>query len=219
MNLLNTSESKEFKNRPCIYFITNKINNKFYIGKTSCIYRRHSQYKYCLTSSKKPFKYINQYFYNSVIKYGISNFDISILEFDDVNSLADRELYWITYFNTIDSNIGYNLRLDSQTGMICHADTRKKMTINLKNQWKNGIRNQHSAKLKLSWNDRDRSAQSKLFSEIKTKYQYVINDTIIVKYADLKILNLHRVINSYHKHQSDIVYFKNLKIERIKIKI
>lgn len=219
MKLSIISESREFKDQPCIYFITNKINNKLYIGKTSCIYRRQSQYIYCLTKSKKPYKYVNEYFFNSIMKYGIINFDISILEFADINSLADKELYWIKYFNTIDRTVGYNLRLDSQTGMICHVSTREKMAANLKKQWESGIRDGHADKLKLSWNNRDRSAQSRLFSESQTKYQYIINDTIIVKYADLKKMNLHNIAACYHKSKSDIVYFKKLRIERVKIKI
>ena len=83
-----------------IYKITNKINNKIYIGKSSKIPKKSESYFGSGILIKKA---INQ--------YGISNFEKEILEdnIQDINSLNQKEIYWIRSYNSIDRNIGYNL--------------------------------------------------------------------------------------------------------------
>lgn len=54
-----------------IYKVTNKINNKIYIGQTinSLEHRRKQHEKDCRRN-----KYYNNRFYNALIKYGFDNF-------------------------------------------------------------------------------------------------------------------------------------------------
>lgn len=86
-----------------IYKITNKINNKCYIGKTE----RTVEIRW-----KEHLKNINQYkdhlpLYKALYSYGKENFIVEELEECDTNIIDDREIYWIAYFNSY-GKLGYN---------------------------------------------------------------------------------------------------------------
>lgn len=116
-----------------IYCIRNIINNKVYIGKSINI--RQRIYNHIGALNSKNLKRDNQYFINSWWKYGKENFEYFILEIIDLknenleNILKEKELFWIKYYNSIDRNYGYNLRMDSETKMIVHESTRLKLKI------------------------------------------------------------------------------------------
>lgn len=85
----------------CIYKITNNLNNKVYIGKF-------------VYSDKRSFKH----YWGSGIainraykKYGKENFVKEIIEEiqGDNSILCEREVYWISEYNSIDNEIGYNI--------------------------------------------------------------------------------------------------------------
>lgn len=71
-----------------IYKITNKINNKSYIGQSKDIYRRWREHI-------KNFKDVqnNQVIYLAIRKYGLENFDFSIVEECALESLDEREIF------------------------------------------------------------------------------------------------------------------------------
>ena len=73
-----------------IYQITNKINGKIYIGKTefSIEKRFKEHYQDALKERNK-----NRPLYRAMCKYGIENFEISLLE--ETNNPEEREIYWI----------------------------------------------------------------------------------------------------------------------------
>ena len=89
-----------------IYKITNKINNKIYIGLATCsLEYRWSRH---VTESKN----INntKHLYKSMRKYGIENFKIETIdETNDFKKLGKLEREYIRKFNSTDPNIGYNL--------------------------------------------------------------------------------------------------------------
>lgn len=85
-----------------IYKITNKINNKIYIGKTSR--DLNTRWKEHLREAKN----INNIkLYNAIRKYGEENFICEIVE-DNIpsNILNNKESYYITLYNS--KNNGYN---------------------------------------------------------------------------------------------------------------
>lgn len=91
-----------------IYKITNKINNKIYIGQSQHCLDRWSQHKYC---SKNPNDFRTyEHLYRSMRKYGIENFIFEIIEelpFDN-QLLIQREQFWIDYYDTLNYQKGYN---------------------------------------------------------------------------------------------------------------
>lgn len=71
-----------------IYKIINKIDGKFYIGKTTKLINTRFQFHYYAHKNKMT------YLYKAMRKYGFNNFDIQIIE--ETTSLDEREKYWIT---------------------------------------------------------------------------------------------------------------------------
>ena len=83
-----------------IYIITNLINNKQYVGKTTkslkLRWRRHCSRKHTAISK-------------AIIKYGKENFKIEVLEYTtSLEELNNLEIEWINKKNTLSPN-GYNL--------------------------------------------------------------------------------------------------------------
>jgi group I intron endonuclease len=70
-----------------IYRITNVVNSKFYIGKTSKTVGERFQ-RHCYNHQNQ-----NTYLYKAMRKYGVDNFIIEILE--ETDSPNEREIYWI----------------------------------------------------------------------------------------------------------------------------
>lgn len=85
-----------------IYKITNKLNNKCYIGKTERTIEERWQ-EHCRPSRQK----LNLPLYKAFAKYGIENFTVEEIEQCDTSLLDEREIYWISYFNSYGEN-GYN---------------------------------------------------------------------------------------------------------------
>lgn len=88
---------------PYIYKITNTINNKVYIGKTTkTVLERWQEHKneYTRTrSNKRPL-------YDAMRKYGIDNFSIEEIEECTIKELSEKEQYWISVYDSYHN--GYN---------------------------------------------------------------------------------------------------------------
>lgn len=197
-----------------IYKITNTVNGKCYIGRTKCFYRRSSQYR--TGYRKQDFKYINEYMLNSMNKHGFDRFIFRIIEVCDEDELHEREIFWMNYFDSHNTSFGYNLRNDSLGGkMITHPETSKKISKRLEREWSEGLRSQHSEKLKISWEARDKSFQSAVMTKALTKYHYSIDGSDFILYKELCEQNLHGVVAKFAKHKADVVKFKGFTIERV----
>lgn len=208
------------KNGFWIYMIVNRNNMKLYIGKTKRPYHRCHQYIYDFR--ERAIGHLNNHLFNAMKLHGIENFDMVMLEqCENENSLAERELAWIDAFDSTNRRKGYNLRRDSQTGMIVHTETSKKISANLKQQWKDGVRSQHSDKLKASWvtNPSRRIEQSKLFKNNRTKWKYLIffsETPFEADYEMLKALGMHSIMSTFHRANSNVGTFKGWKVERVR---
>ena len=85
------------ENKSGIYCIKNKIDGKMYVGKGKDVLKRMKQ------------KHVgSRYLSNAIEKYGVENFEFSILENCDIDKLNDREKFYIKELETIAPN-GYNL--------------------------------------------------------------------------------------------------------------
>lgn len=112
-----------------IYKITCTISNKSYIGQNT------------LTRSSGPFNYLKRFdehvreakysktncriLNNAINKYGVSSFKTELIETCTFEELDDKEIYYITYFNTLYPN-GYNIRTGGSKGKHCE-DSRQLM--------------------------------------------------------------------------------------------
>ena len=108
-----------------IYKITNKVNNKIYIGFTS------------KTPEKRLMEHINtavnkkgkSYFHKAIRKYGKSNFIVETLE-ESTNRdycLNILENKYISQYNSMNHSIGYNLRSGGECGTFTD-EWKKKMS-------------------------------------------------------------------------------------------
>ena len=105
----------------CIYLWTNLENGKHYVGQATHFYQRMTNYKNKGATPKLQ---------NAINKYGIDNFDIIILEKCNVDSLDEREQYWMDYYKSYESDMGYNISKYASTTRGCFhdAETRKKIS-------------------------------------------------------------------------------------------
>lgn len=98
-----------------IYKITNKVNNKIYIGKTNNLKRRNNQHK---SDSYNPNcgEYYT-YLARAIRKYGWENFEVTVIKNNIVDSEIDNEeRKYIKLFNSTNSDIGYNLTEGGEGG-------------------------------------------------------------------------------------------------------
>lgn len=89
-----------------IYKIRNIVNGKVIIGSSINIPYRWSAYKCWLRKNK----YENQYLQNSWNKYGEQNFEFSVIEECPENQLLIREDFWISQYDSMNRDKGYNLQ-------------------------------------------------------------------------------------------------------------
>lgn len=118
-----------------IYLITNKQNNKKYIGQTKIgIYNRWQEH---LADSARSGP--NRLLYNAIKKYGVDNFTIELLETNIPENLIDqREQEFIKQYNTYYlTGYGYNMTLGGQ-GIHGYAHTdlnKQKISLGAKTRW------------------------------------------------------------------------------------
>lgn len=87
-----------------IYKITNKINNKVYIGQSKDIEKRWKEHKFgCFNKNISDYDSKKN---RAFRKYGIDNFCFEVIELLDELLLDEREKYWIQYYDSV--NNGYN---------------------------------------------------------------------------------------------------------------
>lgn len=100
------------KKIPGIYMIKNLITGKIYIGESRDIRTRWSKYKWAVNSTSN-YKETKRQLILDMRKYGIDNFEFSILDVskdmhNDILRLS-KEAELIVQFKADDPNIGYNI--------------------------------------------------------------------------------------------------------------
>lgn len=223
----------------CVYKITNIVNGLILIGSTTNLNKRINHYRNDIKKDN-PLKHYNRRFLDDIITYSINSFVVDIIEEFDNNitniELKNKETDYILQYNSINPEIGYNIRLDRDGKYICNSSTRLLKKEQLKEQWALGIRDNHSKKLKNYWNDNNerKKEQSKVMTKALTKYFYTIYDTkgnIIYeninykklaekgyKYA-LHAFNREEKRNKNPYHFINKVSFKNVIVERKRVNI
>ncbi len=91
-----------------IYKITDRTNNKIYIGQTKRdIYKRFGEHLSRVTSSRKNDRACSLYI--AMSNHGRENFYVELVEEVEDNVADQREKYWIKEFDSINPDKGYNL--------------------------------------------------------------------------------------------------------------
>ena len=105
-----------------VYKITNKVNNKVYIGITSKgISARWKEHIYSAEHGC-PFK-----LHNAIRKYGKENFSIELIDFcNSWEELTEKEQYYISEYKSLQDEYGYNMT-EGRDGTFgrCHTEETK----------------------------------------------------------------------------------------------
>ncbi len=113
-----------------VYKITNKLNGKIYIGKSSEKNIKERWKKHCSLSRRQS------YIQRAIQKYGKDNFTFEIIEKIELeNESYDYEKDWIKFYNSNNKENGYNLNEGGRgniTGKPISNETRNKMSISAK---------------------------------------------------------------------------------------
>ena len=118
---------KKNNNIPCVYKIIID-NDKFYIGGTIKYQARMMKHLSDLRNNKSHCIKL-QRAYN---KYGKEKMHFEIIEIvNDLSNLADREKFWIDYYNYIEE--GLNIALDTKMPMLGRKHSKKTKELMSKN--------------------------------------------------------------------------------------
>ena len=101
-----------------IYMIKNLLNNKIYIGQTKNFQNRISGH---IRDSRDEMSHLKL----SMRNYGVENFSFELIEecLDDL--VNDRERYWIAYYDSFNSEKGYNLT-SGGCSLFAHSEETKR---------------------------------------------------------------------------------------------
>jgi group I intron endonuclease len=113
-----------------IYTITNKTDNKIYVGQT--VRELETRWKDHLKKRSNC-----RYLHSALTKYGVDNFVFKLVCITFDNQLDDMEIKYIEQYNSLAPN-GYNLRRGGNSGTH-HAETKQKISETLKMRYENGL--------------------------------------------------------------------------------
>lgn len=109
-----------------VYKVTNKINNKVYIGITNK--GAGARFKQHLFDAEHGSQYR---FHRAIRKYGKENFEVSIIAFcNDADELKENEIKFISEYESMNPDKGYNMTEggDGTFGRVCTLETRLKIS-------------------------------------------------------------------------------------------
>lgn len=190
--------------RSGIYLIRNMINDKVYIGKAKCIYTRMKDHVTRLNTRDKD---ENPHLINSWHRHGKRNFEYSIIEYLDFNEqlLKERELFWILSYDSLNREKGYNLRLDSSTGLIISKETREKMRISRAKFLANPENRKKSSHTFWRDNPEELKRMGKIVAELNIKYpieQYSKDKSVLIKVWK----DIHELIEAHPEYKKHNIY-------------
>lgn len=100
--------------------VKNQINGKVYIGQSLDLDRRMYDHARLLRLQKHH----NIHLQREYDKYGADAFSITIAEECDIESLDEREVYWISHYGSLKNSVGYNMEGGGNAGKIVSDETR-----------------------------------------------------------------------------------------------
>ena len=104
-----------------------------YIGQSVNIEKRWLNHRAKLEKNK----HANKHLQNAWNKYGSDNFKFAMIEECDIQSLNEREIFWISKYKTTTDDKGYNMQYGGSTGL--HTEEYKEhMKIKMKGNTNGG---------------------------------------------------------------------------------
>ena len=119
-----------------IYIITCVVSNNSYVGQARDIRKRLREHlsalNYYNTNNINSYRE-NDHLIKAWKKYGQDNFMFDILELCDIDNLNDREIYWVSYYDSFDN--GYNMTPGGQDNFntVEWSDEDRKYFSDIKN--------------------------------------------------------------------------------------
>ena len=110
-----------------IYALVNIWNGKRYIGQSKDVCRRHRKHLSDLLGNRHR----NQHLQLAFNRYAFVSefvFDFVLIEECSSELLDAREIYWISYFHTMDDECGYNLKSGGNAKSYYSKESRRKMS-------------------------------------------------------------------------------------------
>ena len=104
-----------------IYKITCVPTQKIYIGQSRSIYKRWHQHVYTLNSKQHR----NSYLQRAWNKYGQDSFKFEVIDKCNIDTLDDKEQYYIQKFNSMDKDYGFNLDSGGQHPKLSSETVKK----------------------------------------------------------------------------------------------
>lgn len=108
-----------------IYKIENKINHKCYIGQSIDIARRWKEHKY--NAFHENTSEYDSPLHRAMRKYGLENFELSVIENCKQAELDEKEIQWIKTYQSLTSEQGYNLSPGGNSSKFIDAEIIKKL--------------------------------------------------------------------------------------------
>lgn len=160
-----------------IYKITNKVNNKVYIGKTKKSIE--SRFRAHMRGAKKK---VNRHLYDAMNHYGYDNFEISLVEqCESLDDLNEKEKFWIKELNTFSPN-GYNMTIGGDGGdtLLHWTEEEKRALWDRQSKSRTGQKRTSEQKMNMSLSAKEReNKKSKVDKEVISKK---ISNTLKQKY-------------------------------------
>lgn len=187
-----------------IYTITNLVNKKIYLGKSSNVKRRLSNHKVSLMS----FRHENEHLQNAVNKYGIENFEFEILEEVSINLLDSQENYWTNLLNVHNRDFGYNILNCSPEGRTKVYDEEFRYKLG---KGQRGKKASEETKRKMSESRKGKSIHSQKFKDDlsnRAKNAKISEETRkkMSESAKARVKRLGSNLDNYNRHKHIQIY-------------
>jgi group I intron endonuclease len=174
-----------------IYKITCLLNNQIYIGYSVNLEKREKNYKNNNIPNQKYIK-------NSINNFGWENHKFEIIEYCEKNILKEKEIYWITYYDSFNNGLNGNR---GGGGPVTHTEEIKKIISEksknnkgkrINSHWKGKLKGEEfSKKLSMSlsnkkshWKGKSRGEEfSKKLSKAKKGKPLPSNNKLVLQYS------------------------------------
>lgn len=122
-----------------VYFILNKLNGKYYIGKSKIgKNNRLNHHKIIAKGGRSKYGNKFQYIHYALVKYGFDNFFFDIFEnYESEKDAFETEKYLIELYKTNNKKYGYNLTAGGEgaSGRITSDETKNKISNSKKGKF------------------------------------------------------------------------------------